>query len=85
MTYRCIKPACDPLDCSDCNCAVPEDVYAAIRGAALEDAAKACDYLQGRQATLGRAYAVIDCATAIRALIGATQPSPAKSTKGEAT
>ena len=24
--YRCIAPACKPLGCSDCNCAVPADV-----------------------------------------------------------
>ncbi len=24
MTYRCIKPLCDSMDCSDCNCAVPD-------------------------------------------------------------
>ena len=28
--YRCIAPACKPLGCSDCNCAVPADVYAAL-------------------------------------------------------
>lgn len=28
--YRCIAPACKPLGCSMCNCAVPADVYAAL-------------------------------------------------------
>jgi len=28
--YRCIAPACKPLGCSDCNCAVRADVYAAL-------------------------------------------------------
>lgn len=35
--YRCIAPACKPLGCSDCNCAVPTDVYAAL-GRAFQDA-----------------------------------------------
>lgn len=35
--YRCIAPACKPLWCSDCNCAVPADVYAAL-GRAFQDA-----------------------------------------------
>jgi len=35
--YRCIAPACKPLGCSDCNCAVPADVYAAL-GRAFQDA-----------------------------------------------
>jgi hypothetical protein len=34
--YRCISPVCKPLGCSDCNCAVPADVYAAI-GRAFAD------------------------------------------------
>ena len=45
--YRCISPVCKPLGCSDCNCAVPADVYAAL-GRAFADAerercAKLCD------------------------------------------
>jgi len=28
--YRCIAPLCKPLGCSDCNCAVPADVYAVL-------------------------------------------------------
>ena len=28
--YRCIAPACKPLGCSMCNCAVPADVYAEL-------------------------------------------------------
>lgn len=35
--HRCIAPACKPLGCSDCNCAVPADVYAAL-GRAFQDA-----------------------------------------------
>ena len=35
--YRCIAPACKPLGCSMCNCAVPADVYAAL-GLAFGDA-----------------------------------------------
>ena len=35
--YRCIAPACKPLGCSMCNCAVPADVYAAL-GRAFGDA-----------------------------------------------
>ena len=34
--YRCIAPACKPLGCSDCNCAVPADVYAALGRAFAE-------------------------------------------------
>mgnify|MGYP000317171333 CR=1 FL=1 len=34
--YRCIAPACTPLGCCDCNCAVPADVYAAL-GRAFTD------------------------------------------------
>lgn len=30
QAYRCIAPACKPLGCSGCNCAVPADVYAAL-------------------------------------------------------
>jgi hypothetical protein len=45
--YRCIAPACTPLGCCGCNCAVPADVYAAL-GRAFQDVerercAKLCD------------------------------------------
>ena len=38
--YRCIAPACKPLGCSGCNCAVPADVYAAL-GRAFSEAENA--------------------------------------------
>lgn len=29
MTFRCIKPLCDSMPCSECNCAVPESDWQA--------------------------------------------------------
>ncbi len=63
MTYRCIAPACKPLGCSDCNCAVPADVYAAL-GRAFADAerercAKLCDDISERHQRSGRYVSVV--------------------------
>lgn len=70
--YRCIAPACKPLGCSDCNCAVPADVYAAL-GRAFSDAerercAKLCDVIEEGRFPDGTPAAgmAAECAWALR-------------------
>ena len=61
--YRCIAPACKPLGCSDCNCAVPADVYAALGRAFVEvereRCAKLCDDISERHLRSGRYVSVV--------------------------
>lgn len=68
--YQCIKPACDRLGCVGCNCAIPADVYAAVRASIVEQCAKVCDEQErlamGSLAGFGLAGM---CAAAVRAQV----------------